>query len=224
VIKAILLDEEARSCEQTLAPDYGKLEEPIIRRMNLARSFALECMKDTALYVVAGDTLDQTPCQELRYWLNGFDSRNGLKQSPLGATSVFNFYLPDHQPVGEIAAQGLVAPEFKIHDSSTAINYMNLIFVGTVWDYYGGNWDGDVNEDLGYLSLDTEAYEEMFVEDQEAFYNYLDIVLLHGNMTDRLRGELRQFVDNQPNWVDDYRKVRGVIFLVMISPEYTILK
>lgn len=222
VIKAILLDPEARDCTESASPDNGKLIEPMLRHVHLGRAIPLSCYKDST-YVVNGDTLTETACTVNRLWLNGFDQRNNLRQSPLGAPSVFNFYLPDHQPVGELTQRGLVAPEFKIHDASTAINYINMMFVATVWDYYGGPWNRDINQDLGWLSPNTTLLEGM-LEDPEAVFNYLDIVLMQGRMTDDLRNELRTFVAEQPNWVSDSRKVRGVLFLMMISPEYTILK
>jgi len=92
-----------------------------------------------------------------------------------------------------------------------------------VWNYYGGNWDSELNEDLGWLSIETTELEEM-MEEPEAVLNYLDVVFLRGTMSDALRNELRVFEREQPNWVSDSRKVRGLVFIVMISPEYAVLK
>jgi len=223
MIKAILIDDEARSCSALEEASSGKLTEPLLRFIQLGKAFPLQCMKDTAEYVVNGETLDQTECTETRVWLNGYDQRRLLRQSPLGAPSVFNFYLPDHQPVGEIEQQDLVAPEFKIHDASTSINYINSIFSATSWNYFGSSWDNDINEDLGYLAIETTELENM-MSDPEAVYNYLDVVFLRGTMTDRLRTNLREFEAGQADWVSDWRKIRGLIFLVLISPEYAILK
>ena len=40
---------------------------------------------------------------------------------------MFNFYLPDHAPAGEIADAGLVAPEFQILDANAVVGFPNLV-------------------------------------------------------------------------------------------------
>lgn len=222
VMKAILMDDEARSCAAFSEDTNGKLLEPLLRSTHLAKAFPLVCNKDT-LYVVNGDTLDQTRCNDMRYWLNGFDRKNLLRQAPLGAPSVFNFYLPEHQPVGEFATQGLYAPEYKIHDSSTAINYVNILHSSLLWNYLGGSWESEINPDLGWLALDTDAIISLASE-PESLYNYLDVLFTRGQLTDKTRNILREFVDEQPDWVDDYRKMRGTMMLLLMAPDYTILK
>ena len=222
VVKAILMDEEARSCDAMQDPANGKLTEPLSRFLHLGKAFPLQCYKDT-LFVINGDTIRGTKCDETRVWLSGFDQQELLRQGPLDAPSVFNFYLPDHQPVGDLAQNQLVAPEFKIHDASTSINYFNRIFVAAIWDFYGSSWDGDINEDLGSLSIVTIELEEM-MDDPESVINYMDMVFLRGAMSDRLRNELRLYINDQPAWVSDVQKVRGLIFLSLISPEFAILK
>ena len=42
-------------------------------------------------------------------------------QRPLSSPTVFNFFLPDHQPTGPITDAGLFAPEFQIITAVTAI-------------------------------------------------------------------------------------------------------
>jgi len=222
VVRAILMDEEARSCDAMQDPTNGKLTEPMSRFLHLGIAFPLECYKDT-LFVINGDTISRTKCNETRVWLSGFDEQELFRQGPLDAPSVFNFYLPDHQPVGDLAQNDLVAPEFKIHDASTSINYINRIFVTAIWNFYGSSWDGDINEDLGSLSIVTAELEEM-MDDPESVINYLDMVFLRGAMTDRLRNELRLYINDQPVWVSDVQRVRGLIFLSLISPDFAILK
>lgn len=223
VVKAILLDDEARTCAASQDPNNGKLLEPLLRVTQMAKAFKLDCMKDS-IYVVDGETLDQTPCQRKRYWLNGFDQERNLRQTPLRAPSVFNFYLPDHQPVGEMTSRGLHGPEFKIHDSSTAINYLNSVFVATVWNYFGGSWEGDYNEDMGYLAINTDALESIMEDDAEEVLHYYDIMFTHGNMGDLLRNELRAFLNEQPPWTYAYNHVRGTLMLTLMAPDYTIKK
>jgi len=223
IVKAILLDEEARSCEGLMHADNGRLREPMLRYTQIAKGLSLECYKDT-LFTVDGELVEgSTPCQKTRYWLNAFDADNELRQSPLGAPSVFNFYLPDHQPVGEITARGLFAPEFKIHDSSSSINYINRIFATTSWNYFGGSYEGDVNEDVGYLRINPSEVGAL-IEDPEAVYNYLDLLFMHGQLTDRELENMRAFINESPEWMEDYHKLRGMLFIALISPDYNIMK
>ncbi len=222
VVRAILFDQEARSCIDLLADDNGQLLEPLLRKTHLGKVFPLACSFDS-LYVVDGDTLDRAPCPEIKHWLTGFEEVELFRQASMAAPSVFNFYLPDHQPVGDFVTQGLVGPEYKIHDSTTAINYVNAMHVVTLWDYYGASWEREVRPNIGALSLDTDILFEM-VDDPEELYNYLDIVFTRGQLTDETRASLRTFFDSQPNWVEDWLKVRGVMNLLLVSPDYTILK
>lgn len=222
VVKAILFDQEARSCIDLLAADSGQLLEPLLRKTHLGRVLPLTCSFDT-LYVVDGDTLDRAPCPEIKYWLTGFEEVQLLRQAALGAPSVFNFYLPDHQPVGDFVTQELVGPEYKIHDSTTAINYINGLHVVTLWNYYGASWESEIRPNTGALSIDIDPLVAL-VEDPEELINYLDIVFTRGQLTGETRATLRTFLDDLPSWVDSERRVRGVINLLLMSPDYTILK
>ncbi len=225
VFNAILMDEEARSCEALNLSTSGKMQEPLLRYAHLGKALTLECLKDTVTHIdVNGRERDYTECNTERFWMNGFEQIQGLKQGALGAPTVFNFFLPDHQPVGELTRQGLFAPEFNIHDSNTSINFINLVFAATQWNFYGTTWNGEINEDLGWLGTSIEASVEKLERDPEELINFLDIMFTRGQLSDRLRTDIRAFVNDQPAWVDDYTKSAGVIFLILSSPEYAILK
>ena len=62
------------------------------------------------------------------------------------------------------------------------------------------------------------------LDDPEELYNYLDIVFTRGMLTDETRDILRTFIDSQPDWVDEWLRARGVLMLLLMSPDYTILK
>ncbi len=225
VYKAILMDEEARSCEALSQPTYGKMQEPLLRYAHIGKALTLECLKDTVTHVdIDGREKDYTECNTERFWMNGFEQIRSLKQGSLGAPTVFNFYLPDHQPVGEITRQGLVAPEFNIHDSNTSINFINMAFAATQWNFYGTTWNREINEDLGWLGTSIEASAEKLARDPEELINFLDIMFTRGQLSDRLRTDLRAFINDQPAWVDGYTLSAGVIFLILSSPDYAILK
>lgn len=197
VIKAILLDEEARSCRWYNDPVQGKLKEPIIRYTHFAR--AMGGVSESGFY-----------------WNLGSDYNNQAGQHPMYSPSVFNFYWPDFQPIGQIADQGLVAPEFQSHNSRTSIGFVNFVNDWAVRETLlstRGNPSRKVLthlDDLLPLAGDTEA-----------LLNQLDILLTNGMLKDDTRQIITTIVDPMD---DPFEKVKLTIYLMVISADYTILK
>ena len=111
VIKAVLLDPEARNPSFITDPEHGKLREPFLRVTHLLRAFR---------YSVAAGFLP--------YNLGSTVTEASLGQYPLSSPSVFNFYLPDYQPPGPIGNAGLVGPEFQIQTSVFGITTPNIFY------------------------------------------------------------------------------------------------
>jgi uncharacterized protein (DUF1800 family) len=197
VIKAIFLDEEARSCNWYNDPVQGKLKEPIIRYTHFARA-------------IGGISEDG------KFWNEGDDYNNGAGQHPMYSFSVFNFYWPDFQPIGPIASQGYVAPEFQVFNSNTSIGFVNFVNEWAVNETLLRSRDGD--EDIVFTNLDEIITH---AEDTEALINYLDILLTNGMLKDDTRQIITTIVDPM---TDPYEKVKLTIYLMVISADYTILK
>lgn len=206
VIKAILLDEEAWEETNYFENAPGKLREPFLRYVHMSRAFPNKSDKN-------------------RYWYTGYYLRQVVRQHVLASPSVFNFYLPDYQPAGEITAAGLVAPEFKLHNTATSIGYINLIHYGAFGSLMQ-SWEGSYPDDPDEVYLDTEALENLSY-DAEALINELDILLTHGQLSEGTRHILRKTLDaiywNSDNQYKYYR-ARLAIFLIMISPDYNCVK
>lgn len=110
VVKAVLLDDEARSATAAAGSSFGKLREPILRLTGWARAFGASSPSN--LWAI-GSTADP-------------GSRLG--QSPLRSPTVFNFFRPGYVPPNTpIANAGLVAPEFQITNESTVVSYINYM-------------------------------------------------------------------------------------------------
>ncbi len=110
VVKAILLDDEARNATNPLTPGFGKLREPMLRFCAWAR--ACNAASASGAWAI-GDTSDPA---------------TRLGQSPLRSPTVFNFFRPGYVPPNSsIAAAGLVAPEFQIVNESSVVGYANLM-------------------------------------------------------------------------------------------------
>ena len=137
VIRAILLDQEARGDSGLTAASFGKLREPIMRLTGWARAFAAYSPSNTW---PIGDTSS---------------SVNRLAQSPGHSASVFNFFRPGYAPPNTaISTQGLVAPEFQIATEPSVVAYINYM-TGVI-----ANGVGDMKADytaINALAGDAEA-------------------------------------------------------------------
>lgn len=204
VIKAVLLDPEARSCGALMDPTNGKLTEPMIRYFNLARQ------------------LDKYNPNSF-HWNSGYNYYNFTRQAPLGAPSVFNFFLPDFGPNGPISEQNLVAPEYQIHNSFSSIGYVNQM------DLY--TWAGFVELfDVWGLGIEnaTLDYEDLkyYAKDIDVLLNRLDKLFTHGQLSEETRQIIKTAlipIDGPEPTIDyAYFRVKMAIYLMMISPDYAI--
>jgi uncharacterized protein (DUF1800 family) len=193
VIRAVLLDPEALAPPDTTA-DFGKLREPVVRYASLLRQFG------------AGSA-------------DGFIANTGYvlqalsRQHPLSSPSVFNFFLPAHQPAGELAAAGLVAPEFEITTSNTVIGMANLVDFALL-----GGFVTDATAPFLPVSLDVSDYHAL-AADVPALVDRMDIVLTCGTLS----AATRQAIENTISQVSDLDiRVKLAIYLFHISPDYTV--
>jgi uncharacterized protein (DUF1800 family) len=106
VVRAILLDHEARAPQLTANLGYGKLKEPLLRMTALLRAF--HGASASGRYAI-------------------FNPERTLGQAALRSPTVFNFFEPDYVLPGELAAAGLRAPEYQILTATTAITIPNQL-------------------------------------------------------------------------------------------------
>ena len=216
VIRAILLDPEARDCSWIPVSVGGMLREPIQRYTHMLRALN------------SGNAHGH-------YYQYAWYFNEEQRQLPLSSPSVFNFFLPDYQPLGPVADLGLVAPEFQIFNSASSIGYVNLVHAVTLWDYVyddyrGLELDPDNLPDSWFSGLDM-SYEESLITSQiesvledeiDVLLDYLDVLLTHGQLSDGTRQiihELAIETTTDPYWI-----VRFCLYGILISPDYAILK
>ena len=106
VVKAVLLDSEARAAPASATA--GKLKEPLLRLTQLWRAYGARS-------------------QSGKYNVQNITGLIG--QGPLQAPSVFNFFSPFYAPPGEIANQGLVAPEMQVTTEYLSSLWTDYVFV-----------------------------------------------------------------------------------------------
>ncbi len=200
VIKAILLDPEARDCDWMMDENNGQLREPIVRYSHFTSAVDVEQYYG-------------------RYWNIGYDFWSSTTQIPLASPTVFNFFSPNYIPKGEIDKKGLVAPEFQIHNSRTSIGYVNQVNTWTVFDYVMYSWE----QNEPYAILNLNELEDL-AQDPEVLVNRLDILFTHGNLSDRTRGIIKETIDGFKTGSFRENRVRMALYLIMISPDYAIFK
>lgn len=223
VIRAILLDNEARDCDFRKDITYGRMKEPIIKFVEQMRVFSATSPN--------GLFLNRTA-----------DFRNATGQRVLSSPSVFNFFQSDFQPAGQLREMGLVAPEFQMLNSFTSVGFHNYMYKGFVQDIpfedriplYDWRVNGvQLNDNYafdytqGAVKQDFSVEQAMFDNNQvEALINRLDLLLTHGDMTDATKDTIRDLViglKNTPHNTDR-AKLGFVIEMVILSADYNIIR
>ncbi|HZV68522.1 MAG TPA: DUF1800 domain-containing protein [Saprospiraceae bacterium] len=200
VIKAILLDPEARTCQSLEDANFGKLTEPFLRYTQFTKAVPMEQFYG-------------------RYWNVAYGFWGATGQIPLGARTVFNFYLPDYQPLGPVTENGLVGPEFQIHNSRTSIEFMNQANDWAVWGYVMDDWEND----NPHVTFNIDELKSL-ARDPETLVNRLDMIFTHGSLSQHTRDLIKEAIT--PFHDNDYRqdRVRLAMYLLLVSPDYNIMK
>ena len=166
VVRAILLDPEARSAGIAAGPNFGKLREPVVRMGNWARAFG-------ATSQTGG-------------WLIPSTSANtSLSQSALASPSVFNFWRPGYSPPStKIGALGLVGPEFQVVDEVSVAGYLNTM--QTTIDAGIGSTAPAGGRDVRAVYMTEMA----LASDPGALVERMNLLLLNGQMSPALRSRI----------------------------------
>lgn len=221
VLKAILLDQEAWDG---------------IRMVRLARPYRL---------VVSGQGSERSRLQEPIVQYAGFvrkfgstDNANGYfqmsrlnfnwAQYPYGSPSVFNFYLPDFQPAGDITdhvaseripERTLYAPEFQLLDGVFANRTPNRYRSDAL---NGRTVHTNLNNSNGLLRCTINydfTTEQALASDPAALVEHLDATLCCGTMSDEARQALVDAISISTNTNNRYR---AALTSVLTSPAFAI--
>lgn len=232
VIKAILLDEEARSCSAQYNDEYGKLREPFVRYIQTLKSFDA--------YTTSGNHRNAM-----------YSIYNFVEQKPFTSPSVFNFFQSDYSPIGSIDAADKVAPEFQITNTQSIAGYMNGLHEWLMEADYADVWsifDAETGDErhLDYPMLDFQDEIPLQTDEQlPILLDRLNLILAHGKMSeaslDAIEKVVKEFeyeavdcsVECDPNGmylfyclrsceIQRTLRIRIAMYLIMSSPEYLI--
>jgi uncharacterized protein (DUF1800 family) len=200
IVRAILLDADARDAAKLADPQWGKVREPVLRLSNWAR-----CFNATS---ASGN-----------WTIRNLDSASfGLAQQPLRAPSVFNFYRPGYVPPNTaIATAGLVAPEFQLIGETAVAGYTNFM-QSVVMSGVGTGNPRDVQP--------AYAAELAVAGDANALLDRINRCLMVGTMSTQLRQDILTAVNAIPSTATNAaaNRVYTAVLLTMASPEYLVQK
>lgn len=223
VIRAVLLDPEARTAEPRTRPEWGRIREPLLRFTHLMRAFNA--------YSHTG------------YWPIGITQVPGnLNQTAMRAPSVFNFYRPGYSPSGTpIGNAGLVAPEMQILHESSVAGYADYLdrFVGATSPCLVGlanmipdPGNAKCNNRKREIALDISPLLAK-AGDIDALIDEIDTLMLNGQMRANTRRTIRDALETlQYNYrptagnIDNINRRRTslALYMALLSTDYLVLK
>jgi uncharacterized protein (DUF1800 family) len=207
VVKTILLHKEAAT--------GVKMKEPMLRATQVLRTFKAHNKSN-------------------KLWGTGLFIEEYFNQHPLSAPSVFNFFLSDYAPHGEIEKSGKVAPEFQMMNAATSIGYVNAMYNFFFSKNYlmvstqASSTRFDIPE-IDYTKLPSKDKVKLDLSNEEAIakespsklIDHLDLLLTGGTLNPQTKKDILEAVSpftNRPDWV-----VETAMFMITISPDFTII-
>ena len=213
VVRAVLLDPEARDPAIATAPHYGKLKEPLLRYTALWRAF---------------DARGVTAANAAGSVTGIFRFHNSdalLGQAPLSAPSVFNFFRPNYRKPGAIRELGLFSPEFQIVNDNTAIHMVNRLHASVFnsdRDMVGVSRTlGSTLSQSGNIALDFSA-EKRLAAQPAALLDRLDLLLMAGTMPPAMKQVLVDAAARMPMADGGRQRVEDTVFLIVSSPQFSV--
>ncbi len=226
VVKAILLDDEARNEANIQISSFGKAKEPILALTQFLRAFKVRPLDGWI-------SKDNTTVVNGVYWYK--NPQVDFGHAPMRSPSVFNFDSPDFIPSDSYFSQNkLVAPELQIQTDQILVEMNNRILAiinsyeknriitqkgFTLADYaatkkfssenlllfdfdeelavYEQALDGDTNGDFANMELTNPTTGIRYKEGAiDVLLEHLNQLLLGGTMTDTYRAGFKHYLMN----------------------------
>ena len=194
VVRAILLDYEARSSAVAASANFGKMKEPLLRATALFRAF--DAASNLGRFNIA-------------------NPEGALAQAVLRAPTVFNFYEPNFVLPGAIAAAGLYAPEYQILTDTTALTQPNF--------YYGYIYANRSATDMAQQTIGLTLTPWLGqARTPQQMVDAFNLLLTAGSApkaaTDRIVAAINAMpVGTATNSANDLERVRSAIYLMLTT-------
>jgi len=192
VVRAILLDWEARTPEVLDQRGFGKVREPTVRFVSLLRALHAKPPNDGRFRY---------------YWLGSAEW--GINQAPLQSPTVFNFFEPSYAQSGPIANAGLVSPEFQITNETSVFGTAN--YLGAV--IFDGYADDDTEITFDWTEL-TNPNGDVALLDR------VDLLFFGGRMSAATRATFAAALADPDFPTERRERAQTLVWLVALSPEF----
>ena len=210
VVKAILLDPEARYGQWQLPDTFGKLREPLLKITQMWRA-----MEARSTGGRIGTLAPWPPIEEQ------------IGQAPQRSPTVFNFFKPDFEQPGEVEQRGLVSPEFQILTDTAVVATPNYFFHEVFCDYTGSTncWASD---DPTTMQMNEDRDAALAATDPAGLVDKYSALFMSGQMSpfmhDVLITRLNQLTEDNYGQDLGRTRVQHALYLILNSPEYSIQK
>jgi hypothetical protein len=194
-VRAILLDAEARGPVAAQPAGFGRLKEPVIRAMAMARVLGMKQVPDLL-------------------WWDWGEFYNESRQAPTYSPSVFNFYRPEYRAPGLPTQNNLASPVFQITDSHSSIAFPNQLWQMlengfSLWEQYR-------------FPLDL-ARETDLAASPERLMDHLNLLFCAGQMKPSTRGLILGVLGQIPA-DQTAARVRVAAYLALTCPEGAVMR
>jgi uncharacterized protein (DUF1800 family) len=218
VVRAILLDPEARSAQPTTGQyPSGKFLEPMLRTIRLFRAFPPAKNTGAEASLPNGGQLVPLPSSEFTFAVRTFVSVN-LGQLPLHAPSVFNFYSPGYREGGPLLGP-LITPEFQLANPASSVHLANFLRQ-LIMDRYTRDvlWTLPDHHVLNFTALAD------LVDSPNAMVDEAEVLLAGGQLSPATRDAATTLVSVLKSQNrGDYAIAASVVYLIAMSPDGAVL-
>jgi uncharacterized protein (DUF1800 family) len=210
VVRAILMDYEARSSAVAATASFGKLKEPLLRATAVLRAFNGGAHNGR---------------------VGVFNPEGSLAQAALRAPTVFNFFEPNYVHPGDLAAAGLVAPEYQLLTDTTAISTPNQLwnFIYATRSAMPGTTT-TLNPAEGTVAVLIDSNILAMARTPQALVDYANLVLAAGALPKSVTDRFVAAISAMPNstatalGATDIERVRSAIYLTVSVPQGAVQK
>ncbi|HSE12473.1 MAG TPA: DUF1800 family protein, partial [Rudaea sp.] len=244
VVRAILLDPEARYGQWRQPDSFGKLREPLLALTHFWR--AMGARHHCGVDYLSGQTTYHFANQPYRY--AGYSTAyatddtiygSGVGQGPLNADSVFNFFKPSFMPAGEMTTRGLLGPEFQISTDTIITNTTNSTAGKASYYDVTDVCDPNATFDPGDVAIDRTADYALAgsanggaADPAGKLVAAYNIRFMSGQMSPFMQQQLLNALNpvssatynsySYPSW--QFERISKALLLILTSPEYMIQK
>jgi uncharacterized protein (DUF1800 family) len=212
VIKAILLDYEARSPAAAANVGFGKIKEPLIRMTGLFRALNASAANGRYLDSFYNDPRGGYAPSSLLALPEYF-----LGEGALQAPTVFNFFSPDYSVPGPLAAAGLVAPEMALATDAYSLNLMNEVSYYLLRDVSALRGPGG-GAPSPFLALDYSAFLPL-ANDPAGLLDALDLTFCGGNLSATTRASVTTALQSLSASASATERTLTAVWLIVCSPD-----